>query len=101
MGPLSSSYINEDGQPENEAGKFLTSRSPSVLGDRYYGDGTTIVNTKIIGNYVYCGNSSCNAFVGVFNSRNYDPRHRPWYSNVRKTQRGQWSNPYTFFNMQK
>ncbi|KAL7473608.1 hypothetical protein ACHAXS_014068 [Conticribra weissflogii] len=70
------------------------------LGNCYNIDDITPVNRQISGDYAYCGGNGTicdNTFVGGFDSLNYDPRYRPWYTATKERQEPNWSEPYVFF----
>jgi len=72
------------------------------LGDCYHADGTTLVNRSLAWDYAYCGNSGeqCDtAFVGGYESNEYDPRYRPWYIDTKAGQKAEWLDPYPFFDL--
>lgn len=73
--------------------------STSETGNCYFGDGVTLVNRQLEGDYASCGcNEVCNTtFQGGYYSPSYDPRYRPWYITTKQIQRSNWSPPYTFF----
>mmetsp|Transcript_11109 Transcript_11109/g.16243 ORF Transcript_11109/g.16243 Transcript_11109/m.16243 type:complete len:785 (-) Transcript_11109:179-2533(-) len=77
-----------------------TSQSSFPLGNCYHADGTTRVNRSLAGAYGYCGTNGevCNnTFAGGYESSDYDPRYRPWYTAVRESQAPTWFGPYPYF----
>lgn len=94
--PRSMFSVNSYGLPEQEPGKILLNYKTGELGSKYFEDDVTMVNTNITGKYAYCGGSSCNAFVGVYQSTNYDPRLRSWYLPIKKEQVNMWTPPFVF-----
>ena len=107
--------INSGGQFTQTPGKALVATSSTdsgvaeesnrllELGDCTFGDGT-LVTREIAGPFAYCGggdteSETCNTtYVGMFRSRDYDPRYRGWYTTTAQAQHPQWSDPYTFFS---
>ena len=100
--PRSYSCINALGQPAQHPEQVLVAGSIQ-LGDCTCQDGT-LVNNTLVGNFASCGgndnnNVTCDhAFLGVYRSRDYDPRVRGWYVLARKLQTTVWSDPYPFFS---
>ena len=66
-------------------------------GDCTFDDGTPVQRGNLMGNYAYCGDGTevCNnTYTGGYWSLTYDPRYRDWYTNIRNTQKPQWSNVF-------
>jgi hypothetical protein len=92
--------LNMEGNLSQTPGEILKD-SNGTLGDCYFEDGTTLVDRLIISDYAVCGGQGqmCStAFTGGFESANYDPRWRSWYTETKSIQRPMWSAPYPFFN---
>jgi len=78
-----------------------TTSSFHQLGNCYYGDGTTLVNRSLEGDYAYCGGNGtiCSTtFAGGFQSLEFDPRYRPWYMQSKRQQQPWWVDPYVFYD---
>lgn len=92
--------INAMGQLEETPGRVVKNELTGELGSCYFRDGTE--TTRIVeGEYAFCGSAvtTCDdAFVGVFRSRDYDPRFRSWYRLCKEKQTVIWSDPYPFFS---
>ena len=68
------------------------------LGDCTYEDGNRVERSRA-GDYAYCDGAVCNnTFDGGYESRNFDPRYRSWYTQTKEMQLPNWSPPYPFFS---
>jgi hypothetical protein len=105
MVPMTNYCHDVHGHFTQELGVVLpvdASTSDEGLGNCYYGDGKTLVNRDLSGDYAYCGSNgeSCDStFAGGYESRDYDPRYRPWYIATKELQKPNWSPPYPFFEL--
>lgn len=106
--PRTYNCIDSEGQFSEDIDRIV-SRNASIpkdrrhLGNCTFGDGTTLVQRTdaLVGTYAYCGPNNttpCHGtFTGGYRSRDYDPRYRQWYLDVKSSQRKQWSSAYPFF----
>ncbi|CAB9518373.1 expressed unknown protein [Seminavis robusta] len=107
--PRTYSCTDQFGQFSEDHGQVLQDFQTGALGDCTFADGTTLVHRgNMPGDYAYCGDDDddgdtiCNdTFLGGYRSRDYDPRWRTWYADVKRRQRPEWSAPYAFFNTLK
>ena len=93
--------IDEKGQMSQNPGNVLKNSNTGELGSCYFGNGVTMVNQTIEGDFAYCGGDGAvcnNTFLGMYRSRDYDPRYRSWYLLAKERQAEVWSDPYPFFS---
>lgn len=91
--------MSAKGQLEQEPGFVLKNRTSTELGNCFYPDNETPVNSSAVADWAYCGEGNlCNAFLGAYRHRDYDPRYRGWYILTKQWQTPIWSDPYPFFS---
>jgi hypothetical protein len=102
--PAFNTCVNQYGAPDQTPGNVVISSfegSPfqeQQLGNCYFRDNVTLVNSTLEGEYAYCGEGECNPYIGGYESVEYDPRYRPWYMASKDLQQPLWSDPYVFFD---
>ena len=72
-------------------------RPDGSFGDCLFGNGVTLVNRSLSGDYAYCNGEVCDdTFVGGYRSDEFDIRYRPYYTATKELQRPNWNGPYPF-----
>lgn len=101
--PMTSHCVDKDGDFSQTPGEVLVETPMGVVenGTCTFGSGK-LVQQAISGEFAYCQNSPLgicdDTFVGAYKSRNYDPRWRGWYIDVRERQHTWFSDTYLFFS---
>ena len=101
--PMTSHCVDKDGDFSQTPGEVLVETPTGIVenGTCTFGSGL-MVQRALEGKFAYCQNfpfGSCDGtFVGAYKSRNYDPRWRGWYIDVRERQHTWFSDTYLFFS---
>lgn len=101
--PMTSHCIDKDGDLSQTPGEVLVETPTGIIenGNCTFESGL-MVQGALGGKFAYCQNfpfEYCvDTFVGAYKSRNYDPRWRGWYIDVRERQHTWFSDTYLFFS---
>jgi hypothetical protein len=95
--PVTSYCQDAQGRFTQELGQAYDLEGGDTVGNCYWGDGVTLVNRTLAGDYAYCDGAVCdNTFSGSWYSEEFDPRYRIWYTQTKEMQVPNWSPPYVF-----
>jgi hypothetical protein len=109
--PLTNFCIDDTGHFSEQVGGVIdprgTERDTDMFTTCTHGNGD-VVKRNLTGSYAACGGGEdededdqvCSTvFAAGYESFEYDPRYRPWYTKTKKSQKPIWLPPFSFFTL--